>query len=280
MPRNVSVVDPVSKFTFTDLSNLFRSLDFDGTTDLLMIVNTTDGFMLEVHYNKHVNVGEALCQSFPSFPYDFRMGAGSYIQRITLPGKLLNSSSMSIGDANSDGYPDLLTLLMDSSNDTRAYLLINELCAVDDVNCSSYNEEFAKNYTGKLRTLKYDAAIGDPITTIATAVVSASFTDIAFDGRLDIIVNARATNGSNSLLGIINNLKEDTFFIKALPLTSFSSEDDGRLVNSFGITFQWKITSLEGQYLNSVASQLSQQTGRALQLPFVCTGLGRTNNYL
>jgi hypothetical protein len=108
-------------------------------------------------------------------------------------------------------------------------------------------------------------AIGDPITTIVTAnaVVSASFTDIAFRREAGRDSQCpRLANGSNCLyLASVNNLKEDTFFIKALPLTSFSSEEDSRLVNSFGITFQWKITtSLKEQYLNSVASHLSQQT--------------------
>jgi hypothetical protein len=69
-------------------------------------------------------------------------------------------------------------------------------------------------------------------------VLSVSFTDIAFDGQLDVMVNVFNASGSSySLVGIINNLNEDAFFIKALPLTSFSSEDDSRLVSSFGVTF-------------------------------------------
>jgi hypothetical protein len=57
-----------------------------------MSVHTPDGYMLEVHYNKFVNTGEVAVPELPShFPYDFQLGTGSYIQRITLPGKLLNS---------------------------------------------------------------------------------------------------------------------------------------------------------------------------------------------
>lgn len=281
MPRNISTPDTVSKFSFADVSTVADISDLDGTTDLLMIVSTADGYMLEVHYNKFSNAGDVLCSPSSSFPYDFRVDNGSYIQRITLPGRLSGSSPISLGDANSDGYPDLLTVLEDSSNSTHSFLLINEVCAVDDTSCASYNEDFTKNYTGRLRTFKYEGTIGEPIHNITNlSIVSASFTDIAFDGRLDVIINARSANGNHSILGLINNLKEDTFFIKALALTSYSSQDDNRLVNTFGVTFQWKITSLEGTYVNSVASQLTQQTHQALQLPFVCTGLGRTNNYL
>jgi hypothetical protein len=59
---------------------------------------------------------------------------------------------MSLGDASSDGYPDLLTLFRDELERHEAPTYsINELCAVDDLNCSSFNEEFTKGYAGKLR---------------------------------------------------------------------------------------------------------------------------------
>jgi len=80
----------------------------------------------------------------------------------------------------------------------------------------------------------------------------------------------------------VNNVKDDTLFIKILPLSQSSQYNIGskNLANAFGITIQWRITKLDGDKKISLLNQKSQWNYGTLQLPFVCGGLGRTNNYV
>lgn len=81
---------------------------------------------------------------------------------------------------------------------------------------------------------------------------------------------------------IMNNVKDDTLFIKILPLSQSSvySLSSNKLSSAFGITIQWKITALDGNKDIKLFNQKSQWNYGTLQLPFVCGGLGRTNNYV
>ena len=80
----------------------------------------------------------------------------------------------------------------------------------------------------------------------------------------------------------INNVKDDTLFIKILPLSQTSTYSSGstKLSNAFGITIQWRITKLDGNKKISLLNQKSQWNYGTLQLPFAAGGLGRTNNYV
>jgi integrin alpha FG-GAP repeat containing protein 1 len=81
---------------------------------------------------------------------------------------------------------------------------------------------------------------------------------------------------------IVNNIIEDTLFIKILPLLVTSSDDfEGTNINSaIGVTVQWRITNLNGDKTISLLNQKFQWNYGSLQLPFVTVGLGRTNNYI
>lgn len=81
---------------------------------------------------------------------------------------------------------------------------------------------------------------------------------------------------------IINNLIEDTLFIKILPLLPSSSGDfsSTALTAAVGVTIQWRLTNLNGDKTISTASQKSQWNHGVMQLPFATHGLGRTNNYI
>lgn len=81
---------------------------------------------------------------------------------------------------------------------------------------------------------------------------------------------------------IINNLIEDTLFIKVLPLLPSSSSDfdSTALANAVGVTIEWRLTNLDGDKTISSVSQKSQWNYGSLQLPFATYGLGRTNNYI
>jgi hypothetical protein len=81
---------------------------------------------------------------------------------------------------------------------------------------------------------------------------------------------------------VVNNIIEDTLFIKILPLLPSSSADfsSNQLASAVAVTISWRITNLDGDKTISVLSQKTQSTHGALQLPFVTSGLGRTNNYI
>ena len=101
-----------------------------------------------------------------------------------------------------------------------------------------------------------------------------------------MLIVSKATKEDGSIgyprYSVINNLIEDTLFIKILPLLPSSSEDfeSSALVNAVGVTIQWRITNLEGDKTISVLNQKSQWNYGSLQLPFSTHGLGRTNNYI
>ena len=80
----------------------------------------------------------------------------------------------------------------------------------------------------------------------------------------------------------MNNVKDDTLFIKILPLSQASvySLSSKKISSAFGITMEWRITALDGSKYIKLLNQKSQWNYGTLQLPFVCGGLGRTNNYV
>ena len=81
---------------------------------------------------------------------------------------------------------------------------------------------------------------------------------------------------------IVNNVKDDTLFIKILPLSQKSDYElgAGKISSAFGISIQWRITELSGEKTIEISSQKSQWNYGALQLQFAHKGLGRTNNYV
>jgi hypothetical protein len=80
---------------------------------------------------------------------------------------------------------------------------------------------------------------------------------------------------------IINNIIDDSLFIKILPLLATSDDFDSKNINSaIGVTVQWRNTNLNGDKTIALLNQKSQWNFGTLQLPFVTGGLGRTNNYI
>jgi integrin alpha FG-GAP repeat containing protein 1 len=48
----------------------------------------------------------------------------------------------------------------------------------------------------------------------------------------------------------------------------------------FGVTYEFKVTTLSGEFRHAVANQQFQLAYQAIQSPNVIVGLGRTNNYV
>jgi hypothetical protein len=99
-----------------------------------------------------------------------------------------------------------------------------------------------------------------------------------------IVVNQVTTeDGSMAYVrtSIVNNLIDDSLFIKILPLLASSSDFDSNSQNAaIGVTIEWRITNLDGDKTIALLNQKSQWNYGTLQLPFVTAGLGRTNNYI
>lgn len=71
----------------------------------------------------------------------------------------------------------------------------------------------------------------------------------------------------------------DAFSLKLLCLNGYPTETKAS-TNMFGVTYEFKVTTLSGEYRHAVANQQFQLAYQALQSPNVIVGLGRTNNYV
>lgn len=56
--------------------------------------------------------------------------------------------------------------------------------------------------------------------------------------------------------------------------------DQKDIAHAIGITVQWIVTNLNGDKTIGLLNQKSQWNFGTVQLPFVVSGLGRTNNYI
>lgn len=109
--------------------------------------------------------------------------------------------------------------------------------------------------------------------------------DFSENGKVDIMVvnqvNTEAGGIAYVRTSIVNNIIDDSLFIKILPLLASSSDFDSNSINAaIGVTVQWRITNLNGDKTIALLNQKSQWNYGTLQLPFVTGGLGRTNNYI
>ena len=144
---------------------------------------------------------------------------------------LSNMSLLHFGDVNSDAFPDLLAIV--KVKDFRnAVLFKNER-----------NKETHQRYFKKAEDLN-----ADQIQEVKNPQ-QVTFFDLAEDGKLDILVMGADIRDSDSSLvitrtAIINNVKDDTLFLKILPLSDSASYkmDANTLAPAFGITIQWRIT--------------------------------------
>ncbi len=186
------------------------------------------------------------------------------MQRINIPSThiLLSDSNIKIADFNFDGYPDLLGIFSVGTY-RKTTILVNQKnlnFAVFDANLEPLHQ-----VSNPLQTCLYD------------------FTE---SGKISILVISNVSKSDGSLglprTSIINNVIEDTLFIKILSLLPSSSDDfeSKALINSIGVTIEWRITNLDGDKTISVLNQKSQWNFGSLQPPFSTSGLGRTNNYI
>jgi hypothetical protein len=234
----------------------FADLDGNGATDMFLVIFENNEYVPYILTNSN-SPGE-LCETFGRTSYEL-----GNMRTVALPEnyKLVEDSNIKIGDYDFDGFPDLMGIFAVDGYRKVSILGNNDLSfGVLDANMEPLNQ------------------VNNPIQACPY--------DFNEEGKISILVISQATkaNGSTGLprSSIINNLIEDTLFIKILPLLPSSSSDfqSTALVGGIGVTIQWRLTNLNGDKTISVVNQKIQWNFGTLQLPFATHGLGRTNNYI
>ncbi|GLB35509.1 putative repeat domain in Vibrio, Colwellia, Bradyrhizobium and Shewanella [Lyophyllum shimeji] len=189
--------------------------------------------------------------------------------------------SLKLGDANLDGFPDLL-FIIGSGRDRTPSLVFSVPCAPGVVGCSSSGSgrrgwQVAKKNTDALDAVR-DAR-------------SVSFLDLDEDGTMDIMVQRTGEAGRGHTLFVQNNFYYDAFFLKAIVLNGACDNgwcyapNSSERYHPFGVSYSgasYKYTVLDTSGHRSAAQvgQLPQTSYHALQTPYSFFGLGRTNNYI
>jgi len=194
-----------------------------------------------------------------------------------------------IGDANLDGFPDLLPIVVSppsSGSRTRAatpQLLMSIPCN----HCTHVADKADKR---SFKAMKRDA---DPLTSITDAR-GVAFLDLDEDGTLDIIVQRtgkQADSGGVKVTFIQNNFFHDAFFLKAIVLNGacngLCTPSNSSLpryhpfgVSYSGASYKYTILDTSGRRSAAQVAQLPQTSYQSLQTPYSFFGLGRTNNYI
>ena len=185
-----------------------------------------------------------------------------------------------IGDFNSDGYPDILVILRNTSSKSgnkKAYIYANLKCSSEI--CGKEND--SKKLRGFSQSSREEIPVTNPLF--------ATFFDLDENGVLDIIV-VNQTLHTNQVISLDNQIQtptlnfmsfyynyylDDVFFMKAQGLVDTNY---GGIY--FGAAFQVIITDLDGAKFVVSATQMNQNSYSPLQLPYAFFGVGRSNNFL
>ncbi|KAG8719560.1 hypothetical protein FRC09_010950 [Ceratobasidium sp. 395] len=216
-----------------------------------------------------------------------------------------------LGDANSDGFPDILAVAVGRAGVDRVPVLLYNLPgkhgASSSSSISALGEDgqrllVARNVTSESEIGTRAAAKGvgrrtfKPVKSGAevlgeiTDARGVAFLDLDEDGTLDILVQRTGAQSGSRITFIQNNFFQDAFFLKAIVLNgacpSGVCEGNGSgTYKAFGATnlgasFKYTVLDTSGHRSAAFASQLSQTSYQSLHTPYAFLGLGRTNNYI
>ncbi len=153
---------------------------------------------------------------------------------------------ISIGDLGANGVKDLL--FVTQSHKIKAYSV----------------EKTSRN---GLKLEKYDI----PELNHENSAVGASFFDLDDTGSHSMLVETIDHN----VKGYLHIHKEGNYVLKAL---AFQKAYTGQA--RVGVTFQYLMTDIDGTEILYTAAQSTSNAYRALQMPFMLSGLGRCQNYI
>ncbi|KAF5324887.1 hypothetical protein D9611_004159 [Ephemerocybe angulata] len=238
-----------------------------------------------------------LCTADPDFKFDLRESSDNpYFVRFPVSSFLPKDASLlvldtshspplpiplKLGDANLDGFPDIL--LISATGKVRTPKLLWS------VPCASGVPGCAADGSG---TRGWKVATKDVETLDAiTDARSVSFLDMDEDGTLDFMVQRTGNAGQGNVKFIQNNFYYDAFFLKAIVLNGACdngwcySPNGSEKYHPFGVSYSgasYKYTVLDTAGRRSAAQvgQLPQTSYHSLGTPYSFFGLGRTNNYI
>ncbi|KAF9501128.1 hypothetical protein BDN71DRAFT_1479701 [Pleurotus eryngii] len=242
-----------------------------------------------------------LCVADPDFKFDLReSGDNDGFARIPISSLFPTSDGTSttllvldttfnppvplpirLGDANLDGFPDLLQVVATHSDQTPKLLF--------SVPCGRGLPGCAQDGRGR-RSFKVTTKGVGSLNAVKDAI-SATFLDMDEDGTLDIMIQRKGSNGMPKILFIQNNFYYDAFFLKAIVLNGACGNgwcySPNRTIkyHPFGVSYagaSYKYTVLDTSGRRSAAQvgQLPQTAYHSLMAPYSYFGLGRTNNYI
>ncbi|KAJ7221636.1 hypothetical protein GGX14DRAFT_514588 [Mycena pura] len=297
----------------------FADLDRDGTIDMIFTtcssVSTSTGVgsdcVINIAYNKQLPLckpgqvfekgvktcrpPDDLCTADPTFSFDltYSVDNDAYVRipiNTLFPGSslvVLDTTqtpplpiSLKLGDANLDGFPDLLVIIA-SGTDHVPKVLFSVPCGSGAIGCGHGQGRrgwnVASKGVGQLDAVKDARGV--------------SFLDIDEDGTLDIMVQRTGGSGQGNIQFVQNNFYFDAFFLKAIVLNGACgngwcySPNGSERYHPFGVSYSgasYKYTVLDTKGGRSAAQvgQLPQTSYQSLQTPYSFFGLGRTNNYI
>ncbi|KAG8786607.1 hypothetical protein FRC20_011034 [Serendipita sp. 405] len=312
------------------------------------------GCSVNIAYNKQIGIcktaiggkkhedcrrPENLCRADPNFKFDLSEGSSTMTSIPIM--SLLRYSSLSpsarttsllmfdnthtpplplplkLGDANLDGFPDLLFIIVTPENERIPKLAWSVGCSSGEPGCPPIPEERKRGLFSRQQLEDDDddddsgrAGVGGRGYVVASSngdagvlatfkdAKSVSFLDLDEDGTLDILVQrtGKGTGGKGTGSGqkinfIQNNVFHDAFFMKAIVLNGacngmcIPKDPNQAPYHPFGVsysggTYKYTVLDTSGKRSAAQISQLPQTSYHALQTPYSFFGLGRTNNYI
>ncbi|KAG9010523.1 hypothetical protein FRB94_010289 [Tulasnella sp. JGI-2019a] len=303
----------------------FADMDRDGTLDMVFptcdtissVTGSGKNCYINIVYNKqkplctttnqrNCRPPEALCTSDPSFTFDFSdipsNDAYSKIPvayivsqlKIGVAGLLISDMTyrpslpvaLKIGDADLDGFPDILTIVSYLSQyrmDNKPWMLRSVPCDGKPLPNNGRCAKGRRSFELVTHNVEALASIND--------ARSVSFLDMDEDGTLDILVQRTGMQTFEKLTFIQNNFFYDSFFLKAIvlngacdgwcqPINSTEPKYHPFGVSYSGATYKYTVIDTNGGRSAAQVAQLPQTSYHSLLTPYSFFGLGRTNNYI
>jgi len=191
----------------------------------------------------------------------------------------VNPISVKAGDYNLNGYIDLMVILKDNSNSASSNKKRNAVL-LNNIPLSNRNDK-QPTYS---RTFKIDSQIMSLFAY--DKVAQASFFDLYDDGYLDILIVVKNGDNNYKLIALKNEYYDDVYFLKVMVIPGrcnvrkCPSQSLPYGLNYPGALVRIESISYEYERLIIYASQLSQSSYMALQLPYTIFGLGATPNFV
>ncbi len=189
--------------------------------------------------------------------------------------------TLRFGDFDSDGYPELVTVMRESNSTKRRVVVLKNEPS------NSVSDKFG-------RIFKIDCKMNELLSTFIRPdndVILVTFFDFYEDGKVDLLISGIDANNSLYLKEFINKGQHSGSFLKVLVVSGLCYMDSALTSNTVKCP-NHRIaygTNQIGPFLcyspsdgkqTGCSGQLSQSTHFALQMPYVIFGLGDIPNFI